>query len=271
MSGSVPVLPRLEKGARARTGLEPDAAAYRGRTYAVGTISFGTACELETVSALVSTFVRAFCPREGLRVRVSRGARTEVLPIRFSQTASISATQLARGGSVELTESDFESPLRPLFWVASRAPTLDDDAGVVRLSFGWCIGRPGAERPELAISDAMSAMVEAAVDAKDCLAALVTAQGRPLTMAASVLPYESLASTAGRADDARWLRRHVRSPGWQVLVPRARASALSRPPPSSVSLQRVRGGLLVRDEAPTPFAMTTTEEMETWLLPVSSP
>jgi len=104
-----------------------------------------------------------------------------------------------------------------------------------------------------------------------CLAALVTAQGRPLTLKASVLPYESLAGTAGRADDARWLRRHVRSPGWRVLVPRARASALSKSPPPGVSLQRVRSGLLVGADAPTPFAMTATEAMETWLLPVSAP
>ena len=266
----LPVLPRPKKGAKPPTAHEPDVAAYRGRTHAIGTISFGAGCELETVSKLVSTFVRAFCPRDGLRVRVSRGTRSEVLGIRFSQTASISATQLERGGTVELTESDFELPLRPIFWVTSRAPAPDDDDDV-RLSFGWCIGRPGADRPELAISEAMNAMVEAAADAKDCLAALVTAQGRPLTLAASVLPYESLASTAGHADDARWLRRHVRSPGWRVLVPRTRVPALSKPPPQGVSLQRVRSGSLVSADAPTPFAMTATETMETWLLPVSGP
>jgi hypothetical protein len=265
-----PVLPRPAKGAKRRTGQELDVAAYCGRTHAVGTISFGSACELETVSTLISTFVRAFCPRDGLRVRVSRAARSEVLGIRFSKTASISATQLARGGSVELSESDFDTPLRPIFWVVSR-PAEPDDGDRVRLSFGWCIARPAAERAELAVSEAMNAMLEAAVDAKDCLAALVTAQGRPLTLAASVLPYESLAGTAGRDDDAEWLRQHVRSPAWRVLVPKAPARALSRPPPPSVSLQRVRGGLLVRADAPTPFAITETEEMETWLLPATGP
>jgi len=267
----VPVLPRLEKGTKRRRALAPDVAAYRGRTHAVGTISFGAACELETVSKLVSTFVRAFSPRDGLRVRVSRGARTEVLPIRFSQTASISATQLERGGSVELTESDFEVPKRPLFWVTTRAATAanaETHADAVRLQFGWCIERPGAERPELAISEAMSTMLEAAADAKDCIAALVSAQGRPLSLAASELPYETLASTADHAGDAAWLRRHVRSPGWLVLVPGARARSLSRPPPQGVSLQRVRSGLLVRVDAATPFAMAATKELETWLLPV---
>jgi hypothetical protein len=266
----LPVLPRPKKGAKPRKALEADVAAYRGRTHAVGTISFGAACALETVSKLVSTFVRAFCPRGGLRVRVSRGTRSEVLGIRFSQTASISATQLARGGTVELTESDFEVPLRPLFWVTSRAPA-PDDGDAVRLSFGWCIARPGAERAEVAISEAMNAMVEAAADAKDCVAALVTAQGRPLSLGASVLPYESLASTAGKADDARWLRRHVRSPGWRVLVPKARAGELSRPPPPGVSLQRVRSGSLVSAVAATPFALTATDDLETWLLPLTAP
>ena len=276
---TLPVLPRVAKGAKPRTGLEVDVAAYRGRTHAVGTISFGAACELETVSKLISTFVRAFCPRDGLRVRVSRGTRSEVLGIRFSQTASISATQLERGGSVELSESELDMPreplwgmMRPLFWVTSRTPTPEEEPeDKIRLSFGWCIARPGLERAELAISEAMNAMVEAAAEAKDCLAALVTAQGQPLTLNASVLPYEALAGTAGREDDARWLRRHVRSPGWRVLVPKSRASALSRPPPPSVSLQRVRSGLLVGAAAPTPYALTTTEEMETWLLPVTGP
>jgi hypothetical protein len=267
----LPVLPRLAKGAKRKKALPADVAAYRGRTHAVGTISFGVACELETVSKLVSTFVRAFCPRDGLRVRVSRGPRTEVLPIRFTQTASISATQLARGGSVELTENDFETAARPLFWVTSLADGVAEgeaDAEPVRLSFTWCIARPSAERAELAISEAMSTMLEAAADAKDCIAALVTAQGRPLTMAAPELPYESLASTTGRAEDAAWLRRHVRSPAWHLLVPRGRTTALAKPPPRTVSLQRARSGTLVRADAPTPFAMTDTSALETWLLPV---
>jgi hypothetical protein len=151
---------------------------------------------------------------------------------------------------------------------AETAANVEDDTGGVRMQFGWCIARPAAQRAELAISEAMTAMIEAAVDALDCISAVVTAQGRALTLAASVLPYESLARGAGRADDAKWLRRHVRSPGWQVLVPRARASALAKEAPEGVTLQRVRSGVLVRAEAPTPFAMTATEELETWLLPV---
>jgi hypothetical protein len=226
------------------------------------------------VSSLVSTFVRAFCSRDGLRVRVSRGARTEILPSRFSQTASISAKQLARGGTVELTETDFESPSRPLFWVASRAGAPDGSGAEddkVRLSFGWCIGRPRTEPAALAIAEAMSAMIEAAVDAKDCVAALVTAQGRSLAMADAALPYELMSKADGHADDAGWLRAHVRSPGWQVLVPRARTKALSKKAPTSVSLVRVRAGLLVRTDAPTPFAMDTMAELETWLRPVLGP
>jgi hypothetical protein len=267
----LPVLPRRTKGAKAQKASEADVAAYEGRTHAVGTLSFGAACDLETVAKLVSTFVGAFCPRDGLRVRVSRGARSEVLPVRFSKTSAISATQLGRGGSVELTENDFETPVRPLFWVVSRAVAPDDDDAVVRLSFGWCIARPARERAELAVAEAMNAMIEAAADAQDCLAALVTAQGRPLTLASPVLPYESLAGTAGRADDGGWLRAHVRSPGWQVLVPRARVGALAKPAPPGVSVQRARSGLLVRAAAPTPFAMLETADLETWLLPASTP
>lgn len=271
-AASLPVLPPLEKGAKRKKALPADVAAYRGRTHAVGAISFGAACELETVSKLVSTFVRAFCPRDGLRVRVSRGPRTEVLPIRFTQTSSISATQLARGGTVELSESEFETAARPLFWVASRADDADGEGEgePVRLSFAWCIARPSASRAELAVSEAMSTMVEAAVDVKDCIAALVTAQGRPLTMAASALPYESLAGTADRADDATWLRHHVRSPAWHLLVPRGRAAALAKRAPELVSRTRVRSGTLVRAAAPTPFALTDTKDLETWLLPALS-
>jgi hypothetical protein len=274
---ALPVLP-MTKAARGKkhaqpTGLEAAAAAYRGRDYAVGTVAFGAACDLETVSTLFSTFVRAFCPPGGLGVRVSRGSRSEVLPARFSPTASVSAKQVARGGSVELTESDteLEHLMRPLFWITSRPPSLspeDETEDGVRVSFGWCIARPGAERPELAITQAMSTMIETAAEAEGCLSALLTAQGRPLTLRSSALAYESLAETEGRGADARWLRAHVRSPGWAVLVPRAGVSALSRPPPSCVSLERVASGLLVRSDAPTPFAMTETEAQERWLLPL---
>jgi hypothetical protein len=264
---ALPVLPPRPAGAPAATAREPAAAAYRGRGHAVGAIAFGAEAELETVSALASALVRAFCPPHGLRVRASRGARTEILPARFSSTASIRAAQLARGGSVELTAGDFDDPLPrlPLFWVTSdpAAPARDR----VPLEIGFSIARPGAERSERAIAHAMSTMIEAAADVEGCLSAIVTAQDAPLTLAAGELPYEALAGTAPRARDATWLRSHVRSPGWQILVPRAAVRLLSRPP-DALTLERVASGLLVKIDTATPFACGPRADVERWLLPV---
>jgi hypothetical protein len=268
-------LPILPKRPTATTPNEQrvasEVSAYRGRGHLVGTFAFGAEADLETVSSLVSAFVRAFCPPTGLAVRASRGARTEVLPSRFSPTASISATQLARGGSVELTAGGFDEVRAslPLFWVASQpAMAIEDD--VIALRFGCCFVRPGADKPEGAIAHAVNAMVEAAVEVKGCLSAIATAQDAPMTLAKRTLPYEVLAGTQENANDALWLRSHVRAPGWRVLVPKSKIKSLSRPPPDGVTLERVASGLLVKVDTPTPFTMAATGDLEQWLLPLFS-
>ncbi len=219
----------------------------RARAWAVGEIGFGADADLETVSEVVSTFVRAFVPPEGLRVRAARGARSEVLPGRFSATSSISAKQLARGGSVELTAGDFQkgAPEKPLFWVDSRPGAEVVDELPVRI--GFCMPRPASARGEEAVATAMNAVAEAAADVPGCISIFVTAQERALSLAtAATEPSEPAAA-------------------WRLLVPKGRVRGLSRPPPDGLTLKPVASGLLVCVDAKTPFVMGDLATLERWL------
>lgn len=219
----------------------------QGRGWAVGEIGFGADADLEMVSEVVSTFVRAFVPPDGLKVRASRGARSEVLPIRFSASSTISAKQLTRGGSVELTAGDFQkgAPDKPLFWVDSRpgAEVMDE----IPVRVGFCMPRPASARGEEAVAIAMNAIAEAAADVAGCTGLTVTAQERPLALAtAATEPGEPIAA-------------------WRVLVPKGRVRGLSRPPPDGLTLKPVASGLLVCVDAKTPFAMGDVATLERWL------
>ncbi|MBX3231906.1 MAG: hypothetical protein KIT84_12070 [Labilithrix sp.] len=260
----IPVLPKRAKA----TGFEPAAAAYRGRNYAVGTFAFGAEADLESVANVMSELVRAFAPPDGLRVQVTRGEKSEVLPSRFSRTASIKAAQLARGGSVELTAGHFfHDPMAaPIFWIAND-PAVLDEQDAVPLHFGFALTRPGADAPERALAHAMSVIAEVAAGLEGCLSAVVAAQGTPISLADTTLPYETLAGTVAKREDGRWLRAHARSPGWRTLIPRAKMKGLARPPPDGVTLARVPSGVLVQHDAPTPFAVGDTTDVERWLLP----
>jgi hypothetical protein len=266
-----PGVPLLPEGSASWSGGEAEIAAYRARTHAVGAFAFDASADLETVSEHLSTFLHAFVPTEGLRIRAARASKREVLPARFTRTSFVRANQLARGGTLELARRDLDPVegrcAEPIFWIASRAPS---DAGddLAPLRFGLSVARPRADGPERAVAHALHTFIEACVELEGCVSAIVAAQGPPVTLASPSLAYEALAGT--EADGARtgWLRDHVRAPGWRVLVPRARARDLAKKLPAGVTRERVRGGLLVQLDAPTPHAVTDTGPLERWLSPL---
>jgi hypothetical protein len=264
-----PVMPPTWK---LRQGFEPNVAAYQGRQYAVGTFEFGVAANTEKVSEIASTFFRRFCPQNGLSIRVSSQGRQEVLKTRFSQTASVRADQLKRGCTIELTEwGDFEftgQGGRPLFWLAS--PTASEHTPK-RLRFGFCIDRPGAERPERLLAEAMDVVFRNAVQLEGCLSAIITAQGVPMTLANSAFPYEILVRGGAKAGDPIPFVDQVRSPGWRMLIPSPFVRRLSASLPNLVVVERCHNGLLARFDVPTPFELGATTELERWLLPLLRP
>lgn len=257
----------------------PEAEAYRGRQHAVAALAFDTTANLETVAEHLSAFLQAFCPPEGLRVRAGRGTRSEILPARFTRTAKMSAKQLGRGGTLEMAHKELEPVLgrcqNPLFWVASEPASEMDGPDEERpvLRFGVCIARPTAQAQEHALAHALGTFVEACVALEGCVSAVLTAQGPPLTLAAPSLAYEALAGTAKASSRVAWLRTHVRSPGWRVLLPPDPAKTLAKRAklPPGVTTERVRSGFLARHEAPTPWAMTELDAMEAWLKPRLAP
>lgn len=266
-------VPLVPEGRRRLTGFEPELTAYQGRRHAVGALAFDARANLETVAEHLSAFLQAFCPAGGLGVRAARGDRREVLAARFTRTSTVSARQLARGGTLELSEHSFD-PLMgrcisPLFWIASRGEAEgDEDDEVPSLRFGLALDRPGADAPERAISDALRTLFEACVELEGCISAVLTAQGPANSLGAPALAYETVAGTEKAGMRTGWLRTHVRSPGWLVLVPRDAARRVAKNVPAEVSVERVRGGLLARFDAPTPFAMKSLEPMERWLAPL---
>src|ERR1700744_4942918 len=119
-------------------------------------IELGPDAHLGAVAETMSELVRAFFPPDGLRVRATRGPRTEILGARFSRTANISAKQLARGGSVELTAGDFDEPRpsMPVFWITSELENA------IPTRFGCSFVRPTTEKASLAIAHALSTVLE---------------------------------------------------------------------------------------------------------------
>jgi hypothetical protein len=198
--------------------------------YASGLITFGPEADLEMIAKVFSELVQAFCPPGGLRVRVSRGKRTEVLGSRFSQTASISATQLSKGGSVELTAgADFDQPAKgmPLFWITS-----DPEAEEIAVRIGFCIVKPPSGEAERAVAHAISTIMEVASDVGGCLSAEAAAQ----------------------PDYTALVDEEVTETGWRTLVSKEQMKSLKRPPPDGVTLERCKNGLLVKVDTPSPWS-----------------
>lgn len=208
--------------------------------YAGVAIELGPDAHLGAVAETMSELVRAFVPPDGLRVRVTRGPRTEVLGARFSRTANISAKQLLKGGSVELTAGDFEEPEagKPLFWITS------EPENAIPTRFGCSFVRPTTEKTALAIAHAINTVMEVAVDLPNCVSAVAAGTEEPMSLANSKL----------------------RPPGWRVLVPSKRMSGLSRPPPDKITLHRCENGVLIKDDTPDPFSATDIARFERWLL-----
>lgn len=215
----------------------------RERRFLVCSLSFDAEASLETTSELFSTFVQAFCPSEGLHVRVTRGARREVLPTRFSQTATVKAAQLARGGSVELSAgSTFALPGDPVFWIAS------EPEEEVKVRIGLCLERPESAEAESAVAHAASTLVEAAAELPGCVAAIAMVQPDARSVDEDILEMQG----------------HAHGATWRVLVPSSRMRALPRPPPPDVTLVRVPNGVLVKRDTDTPFA-DADPRFEAWL------
>lgn len=232
-------------------------------------LAFDANVDLESASERLSAFLQAFTPADGLAVRAARGSRQEVLGARFTRTSSVSAKQLARGGTLELGRRHFEPTkgrcAEPIFWISSRDPE-DDESPL--LQFGACLERPPAAGAAEAIAEALRLLVEACVDLEGCISALVLAQSSPTSLSSPVFDYEMRVGTTGEGESAKWLRSHVRAPGWLVLVPKAGARALKTKAPAGVSAERVRSGLLAQCEAATPHEVKSLAPLEKWLSPV---
>ena len=198
--------------------------------YASGLITFRPEADLELIAKVFSELVTAFCPPGGLRVRVSRGKRTEVLGTRFSQTSAISAAQLQKGGSVELTAgADFDQPAKgmPLFWITS-----DPEAEQIAVRIGFCIIKPPSGEAERAIAHAISTIMEVASDIPGCLECEAAAQ----------------------PDYTALVDEEVTEPGWRTLVLKDRVKTLKRPPPDGVTIDRCKNGVLVKVDTPSPWS-----------------
>lgn len=204
--------------------------------YAAGLIAFGPEADLELVAKVFSELVQAFCPPGGLRVRVSRGKRTEVLGTRFSQTASISAGQLSKGGSVELTAgADFDQPSKgmPLFWIVSEhGGDRDFEPTDVVVRMGFSMVKPPSGEAERAVAHAISTILEVASDIGGCLSAEAAAQ----------------------PDYTALVDEEVTETGWRTLVSKTQMKTLKRPPPDGVTLERCKNGVLVKVDTASPWA-----------------
>lgn len=96
--------------------------------------------------------------------------------------------------------------------------------------------------------------------------AVATSAGPPIDPLPAPFPYERLAHTSSASRRLEWVRRHARTPGWRMLVPRAvvtpslTAEWSGRPTPA---------GYLLLAREPDPFSLSdaTLRELERCLVP----
>lgn len=140
------------------------------------------------------------------------------------------------------------------------------------VEFAWVLPRPRNPGAELELSNFASRIMHSAADDPGCLGAFVLAEGGCHHLGALTL-YESLSEfnegTYLPSHSKEWLKTNIRTPAWQVLVPKSAAGRLKKAP-SGLSVEKLKAGTLVRMPAATPFAVTHAmrRNIENFLRPV---
>ena len=142
---------------------------------------------------------------------------------------------------------------------------------------GWtlpraCIAAPDAvDVPRLMV--VARDVLHASGDIASHVGGLVSAQHYPPRSPMWETAYESLAETRMKTYDVRFLRDHVRSPGWLVLVPERAVAALPGAAESAaranIAVTKLAHGLLLASPARDCFAYDgrDAKQMETLVLP----
>jgi hypothetical protein len=181
------------------------------------------------------------------------------------------ADALKKAGAIDLCDAPAPDRKKTNVWLAlpGAAKTDDPASGAsVPAVVGWSVplAAMGARRTELArvMHDAMTR----ALATESCVGACAIGAGRGRARAWSALPYEVIAGTDAGGLRLAWVRAHVRSPGWRVLVPKEIARRLPKKKPSGIELWRGAAGVLVGSTAPDAFAQLhqDAEPLERYLL-----
>lgn len=117
----------------------------------------------------------------------------------------------------------------------------------------------------------MDRIITEAADLPGCVGGFVTTAKKWWSYDGAC-PYESLCeiprSTPNPEDIADWLREHLRTPGWRVIIPRAAMKKLGAAPPEIELVECLSGKLLIlRARSPRSITQSQRRAVEQFLLP----
>jgi hypothetical protein len=249
----MPLLPPRE-GAYGEAHLDAYCLAdYAARGYAVGWIAFDG-----RGSALASTLLAAAMP-----------VLDALLP--GITTRKRCADALKKEGAIDLCDVPAPDRKKTNVWLALplAAKTADPARRAhVPAVVGWSVPLAAVEARRTELARVMHDAMARALATESCIGACAIGTGRGRARVWSALPYEVIAGTDAGGLRLAWVRAHVRSPGWRVLVPKALARRLPKKKPSGVELWRGPAGVLVGSTAPDAFAQLhqDAEPLERYLL-----
>jgi hypothetical protein len=246
--GRMPVLPPLE-GAYGDAHRDAYCLAdYAARGYAVGWIAFDAPAKTlaPTLLAAAKPLVDALMPDMSTWERY--------------------VAELTSSGAVDLCDVARPDRKQRNLWLTlpgrrketGRAP-IPAVLAPIPAVLAWSVPKSATDAARSELAAAMDAAMMRALAAEACIGACAIGTGRGRTRASAALPYEVIAGTDAGGLRLEWVRTHVRSPGWRVLVPKAVASRLPRKKPAGVELRRGPAGVLVASTAPDVFAQLHQE------------
>jgi hypothetical protein len=251
--GRMPLLPPRE-GAYGEAHLDAYCLAdYAARGYAVGWVAFEG-----RGSALASTLLAAAMP-----------LLDALLP--GLTTRKDCAAALKKAGAIDLCDAPAPDRKRTNVWLTLPATAKSGgpaNGAPVPGVVGWSVPLPATETRRAELARVMHDAMTRALATEACIGACAIGAGRGRARAWTALPYEIIAGTDAGGLRLAWVRAHVRSPGWRVLVPKDVARRLPKKKPGGVKLWRGAAGVLVGSTAPDVFAQLhqDAEALERYLL-----
>jgi hypothetical protein len=137
----------------------------------------------------------------------------------------------------------------------ARLAELGPSSRIVPLDLFFAVARPSAPEEGAALGDLVDRLFVEAADFASCVGGFVGPVGEAFWD--DVSAYEQVAGTHSGHDHVDVVRRHVRSPGWRVIVPREATASIDDV--AGIARTDHAAGALLRAPGKNPFLMSDAD------------